>query len=226
MKHSLSISKNTIMFCAIYTVFFLLRIPSFLNLRQGQSFLLISVVYTALLTLGVWTFRDFFKSNLRWIKANKLKSIGWVILIYLTILVVSIVLSIVYDFLLSFFHLTDIALQNDNNIQNVTKIFNPIIGIFILAFAGPIVEEIFFRLILISELSKKIPSYMSILISSIIFASMHIHNLELSEFISIIPHFGFGLVVGSYYYKTNNIIFTIIVHVFINFSGVLPLYMN
>ncbi|MTD41620.1 CPBP family intramembrane metalloprotease [Erwinia sp. CPCC 100877] len=226
MKQPITMSKNVIVFCVIYTAFFLLKIPSLFKIGQFQSFVLTLIVYTFLFIFGTWMFRNFFKDNLKWLKDHPLKSLGIVILIYITEVVVSLIVSIIYDLLVSFFQLTDIALQNDINIQNAAKVFNPIVGIFVLAFAGPIVEEIFFRLILISGLSKKFPSYIAILVSSIVFALLHVHYFELSEFINVITHFGLGIAVGIYFYKTQNIIFPIIIHVFINFSGVLPLYLN
>jgi membrane protease YdiL (CAAX protease family) len=226
MKQAVTIPKNVVFFGVIYTTFFLLRIPSLFKMESFQSSVVTFIVYMGLFLFGTWLFKDYFKNNFKWMKDNKLESVGMVILIYIIEITASLVVSIIYDFLISFFQVTDTVLQNDVNIQNVTEIFNPVIGLFILTLAGPVVEEIFFRLILVSELTKKFPSYIAILISSVAFASIHVHHFELSEFIGVIPHFGLGIVIGTYFYKTKNILFPIIIHVFMNFSGILPFYLN
>lgn len=74
----------------------------------------------------------------------------------------------------------------------------------------PFFEEIFYRYIIQTNLSKKINSTFSIIIASILFTITH---LDLENFL---PLLGCGIFLGFVYHKTNNISYAILLHFGIN----------
>ena len=71
----------------------------------------------------------------------------------------------------------------------------------------PLVEELFFRGLILQSLSEKYSSYIiPILLSSILFALVHLNPLDIpSSTLQITSTFIFGLVVSLIYLKTKNI---------------------
>lgn len=80
---------------------------------------------------------------------------------------------------------------------------------------GPIVEELTFRGLLAEIISNK---YVYYIVSSFVFAIMHfigeINNMI--NFLWIVPYFCTGLFLAYGYKKTDNIVFTILIHIIIN----------
>jgi len=75
---------------------------------------------------------------------------------------------------------------------------------------GPILEEFFYRRIILSSLLEKHSAYFAILLSSLLFSIGHM------DFDYTIVFFVFGILIGTFYWKTRNIYFTIVIHMFIN----------
>ena len=80
-------------------------------------------------------------------------------------------------------------------------------GIFIIivTFIGPINEEVVFRQILIGELSKYLSKWLLLIISSCLFAILHIPSLNLLY--QALPYFGSGLIIGFVYIKSKDNLF-------------------
>nr|WP_230082341.1 CPBP family intramembrane glutamic endopeptidase [Streptococcus sp. zg-70] len=92
---------------------------------------------------------------------------------------------------------------------------------------GPLVEELFYRQFLLDTLLNYLPKSLAIIISSVLFAVLHVHQFQLSEFVGVLGHFGFGLVFALVYLKTDkNIAFPISLHVLNNVMGLLTLLQN
>lgn len=87
-----------------------------------------------------------------------------------------------------------------------------LIGIIAL---GPILEEIFFRGIILKGLLTRYKPGMAILISAMLFALAH------GKPIQIIGAFPIGIILGSVYYKTKSIGLTTLGHSFVNLTGVI-----
>ncbi|AMD18311.1 hypothetical protein TL18_09990 [Methanobrevibacter sp. YE315] len=98
------------------------------------------------------------------------------------------------DFLVSF-HLSSMYLIN--SIISVSFIST--------VFISPVVEELIFRGVLINKLNLIVPTTFSILITSLMFASLH-------SFGSIIAAFVFAVCMGILYVKTENIVVVILAH--------------
>ena len=83
--------------------------------------------------------------------------------------------------------------------------------IFRVLLLGPVLEEIFYRRIILSSLLEKYSVYFSILLSSLLFSAGHV-DFDYS-FVFLI----FGIILGLAYWKTKNLYLTIVLHIFINF---------
>ena len=81
---------------------------------------------------------------------------------------------------------------NEANIQTAFKEQPLLIGVFACVI-GPLVEELFFRQILLRYLRKSLPSWLSILLVGIVFALTHMHNVSLSEWVGAVGYLGGGL---------------------------------
>lgn len=82
-----------------------------------------------------------------------------------------------------------------------------ILGSLILA---PVLEEIIFRGILLRGLLTRYSSALSIVLSSLLFALIHINMTQIT------PAFLLGLLFGLIFVKTHSLIFTIILHFWAN----------
>lgn len=81
---------------------------------------------------------------------------------------------------------------------------------FSVVFISPILEEFYYRKIILNEISKKYNSFWAILISSILFSLMHM------DYVQCQISFLFGLLAGYLYLKTNKIEITILLHSLVN----------
>lgn len=99
--------------------------------------------------------------------------------------------------------------------------------IITIAVIGPIVEEIFYRGILFGFLKGRgksiVRSIAAILLSSMIFAFSHtsIIDFSVTDLLANIPVFMLGLVATTLYWRTDNLICPVIVHIIINTIGTL-----
>lgn len=225
LKQKVSSSKGILIFSLVYVIYFFLKLPKAIGFEKNQSILLTFLIYILLCIFGLWVFRDKIKENFIWVSKHKLKFIGVVLFLCSCEFLVSIVVGLVYNYLLTSLRINDTNLQNDINIMEVAKSFPPLAVISVMGIFGPIVEELFFRKILISHVFHKVPSFFAVLLSSILFALLHVHRFEVMEFINVLPHFSFGLIAATYYAKSKNILPMTFIHILMNLSGLLPLYM-
>jgi len=88
---------------------------------------------------------------------------------------------------------------------------NEIMYLFLMVIITPIVEEIVYRGFLFNQLLKKYSLKIALIVSSLIFALIHL------RFTGIGFLFVYGLFFGYVYYKTNSLIAPILAHFTINF---------
>ena len=101
------------------------------------------------------------------------------------------------------------------DIQVPVNIFEIIAEFIISCVFAPIFEETIFRLGLYKKLNKKLNVFISILVTSIVFALIHFYNIDgfiILFVISLIWHYTF--------YKTNNLIYPVLLHFFHNLYAV------
>ena len=102
--------------------------------------------------------------------------------------------------------------QNEASIQSAFKEQPLLIAVF-ACIIGPLVEELFFRQLLLHHLQKSLPSWLSILLVGLVFALTHMHSLALSEWVSAVGYLGGGLAFSIIYVKEKeNIYYPLVVH--------------
>ncbi len=101
------------------------------------------------------------------------------------------------------------------DIQIPSNIFEIIAEIITTCIFAPVFEEIMFRFGLYKKLNKKLNIFISILLTSIVFALIHIYNID--GFIILL---GISLIWNYSFYKTNNLIYPILLHLIHNLYAV------
>ncbi|MER0122104.1 type II CAAX endopeptidase family protein [Streptococcus sp. ZJ93] len=217
--------KSVVVFVILYSVMFWGRLGDWLlsaTLKGPITF----AVYTALCIIGVYVYRDRFVEKAKWLKKHPLKALGIVLLSLLFFFVAAILFSIIEDVLRQFVH-ERAELSNDTAIYTAVKQYPVFLILGVMGVLGPIVEELIYRQFLLDFLPNYMSQSIAVLISSVLFAVLHVHHLQLTEFIGVIGHFGDGLVFALAYLKTNkNIYFPISLHVLNNLMGLLTIVQN
>ena len=95
------------------------------------------------------------------------------------------------------------------------------IMLILVVVLGPIIEELLFRFIPFKSLKEKVPQYMILLITTTLFTIPHVISLfnssDLSgDLLGLPKYFIVGWMLGSYYYKNNDIGRVIFVHMVYN----------
>ena len=104
----------------------------------------------------------------------------------------------------------------ENGISSMMSETNVLLSALIVGLIGPIVEEIMFRKLLLDRLAPY-GNVTAIIFTSLVFGLFH------GNFYQLFYAFALGMIFAYVYLKTGKIIYTIIMHVFINmFCGVLP----
>lgn len=208
-------------FAGLYSFVFLLKIPGFF-LSGSISLATNTLAYLLLFAIGIKVFHGDFIQEGSWISENKLKSSGIIILGYIGINLANI---------LPFLLISQIgqagSLTNDSAVVEAIQQLSPAISILILGIVGPVVEEFFYRKLLIPGFSRYVPTTIAIVFSSLLFAIAHLSwGFEIGEVVLIIPHFFNGIVLGILFQKTKKLIFPILLHVALNMMALLPLVLS
>lgn len=115
--------------------------------------------------------------------------------------------------ILSFYLLSGMAEHIELTTPFSSKDFVEIFAISLIpAISGSILEEITFRGLVFQELEKKWGATVAILTPSIIFALIHVRNIELVTIIAILFTFAVGVLCGLIVYYTRNIWNSILLH--------------
>ena len=102
--------------------------------------------------------------------------------------------------------------QNDASIQ-VALLENPYLFLLVGCFIGPVVEELFFRRFFLGTFLAKFSNWIGIVLTTFLFATLHMHSLALSEWLTAISYIGGGFVISLIYLKKDkNIWYPITLH--------------
>ncbi len=101
------------------------------------------------------------------------------------------------------------------DVQIPSNVFEIIAEIVTTCIFAPIFEEIIFRFGLYKKLNKKLNIFISIMLTSIVFALIHIYNID--GFIILL---GISLIWNYSFYKTNNLVYPIALHLIHNLYAV------
>ncbi len=91
-----------------------------------------------------------------------------------------------------------------------------IFSIATLVILAPVFEELIFRGIILNGLLKRYSPVLSIVVSSLLFAAVHLNPWQ------FVSAFFLGLFIGWVYLRTKSISLAIIIHAFNNFAAILP----
>ena len=203
-------NKGILIFAILYTVLFV-----FDGVRWLASLMPSTIanylVYVVLALYGSFLFKDRLIQQWNEIRKTKRKFFfgvltGWIFLILMTV-----AFGFISELLRQFFGLVGQGL-NQSNIQSTFQEQPLLIAVF-ACIIGPLVEELFFRQLLLHYLQKSLPSWLSILLVGLIFALTHMHNVSLSEWVGAVGYLGGGLAFSIIYVKEKeNVYYPLLVH--------------
>ena len=203
-------NKGILIFAILYTVLFV-----FDGIRVFDAPLPSSagtyLVYTIMFVYGCFLFKSLLLQKWEEVRSSKRKFIfgvlkGWALLFLLTIL-----FGLLSEIVKQVLGLSGQGL-NEANIQTAFKEQPLLIAVF-ACIIGPLVEELFFRQLLLHHLQKSLPSWLSILLVGLVFALTHMHNVSLSEWVGAVGYLGGGLAFSIIYVKEKeNVYYPLLVH--------------
>ena len=203
-------NKGILIFAILYTVLFVfdgVKLLSYLMPSAIANYL----VYVVLALYGSFLFKDRLIQQWNEIRKTKRKFFFGVLTGWLFLILMTVVFGFVSEMLRRFLGLDGQGL-NQSNIQSTFQEQPLLIAVF-ACIIGPIVEELFFRQLLLHHLQKKLSTWLSILLVGLVFALTHMHSLSLSEWIGAVGYLGGGLTFSIIYVKEKeNIYYPLLVH--------------
>ena len=198
--------KFLLIFIYLYTILFL---GGGLQLI-GQKWLNYPV-YFLLFVLGILAYREEMQKQLSLILPKKkdfLKTISLYMVLAFLLTIASNLLSGVIKQGLGL----PLQGQNDARIQ-VALLENPYLFLLVGCFIGPVVEELFFRRFFLGTFLAKFSNWIGIVLTTFLFAILHMHSWVLSEWVTAISYLGGGLLYTLLYLKKDkNIWYPIALH--------------
>ena len=206
--------KGVLVFGLLYTILFVFDGVKLLASLMPST-IANYLVYVVLALYGSFLFKDRLIQQWNEIRKTKRKFffdvlIGWLFLILMTV-----VFGFVSEMLRQFFGLVGQGL-NQSNIQSTFQEQPLLIAVF-ACIIGPLVEELFFRQILLRYLRKSLATWLSVFLVGLAFALTHMHSLSLSEWVGTVGYLGGGLAFSIIYVKEKeNIYYPLLVHMLSN----------
>ena len=203
-------NKGILIFAILYTVLFV-----FDGIRVFDAPLPSSagtyLVYTIMFVYGCFLFKSLLLQKWEEVRNSKRKFIFGVLKGWLFLFLMTILFELLSSILRQFLGLDGQGL-NQSNIQSTFQEQPLLIAVF-ACIIGPLVEELFFRQILLRYLRKNLPTWLSVFLVGLAFALTHMHSLDLSEWISAVGYLGGGLAFSIIYVKEKeNIYYPLLVH--------------
>lgn len=195
------------------------NIMSFLadgDINKASEYLTIFLYATHIILFVIicLTFGEEIKIKYKDFFTNWKKNLKYIILGFISIFIANMIIGL--------------FIQKSGSNQEILSIMQQgSVGIMIVCFylitviIAPINEEIIFRRILIGDGKSYLSVIGSLILSSIAFGLIHIHNIK--EITLVIPYICTGAILGFVYIKNNNIITSISLHILNNLVGVILL---
>ena len=169
------------------------------------------LVYTIMFVYGCFLFKSLLLQKWEEVRNSKRKFFLGVLTGWLFLILMTVAFGFISELLRQFFGLVGQGL-NQSNIQSTFQEQPLLIAVF-ACIIGPLVEELFFRQLLLHHLQKSLPSWLSILLVGIVFALTHMHNVSLSEWVGAVGYLGGGLAFSIIYVKEKeNVYYPLLVH--------------
>ena len=207
-------NKGILIFAILYTVLFV-----FDGIRVFDAPLPSSagtyLVYTIMFVYGCFLFKSLLLQKWEEVRNSKRKFFFGVLTGWLFLILMTVAFGFVSELLRQFFGLVGQGL-NQSNIQSTFQEQPLLIAVFACVI-GPLVEELFFRQILLRYLRKSLPTWLSVFLVGLAFALTHMHSLSLSEWVGAVGYLGGGLAFSIIYVKEKeNIYYPLLVHMLSN----------
>lgn len=207
-------NKGILIFAILYTVLFV-----FDGIRVFDAPLPSSagtyLVYTIMFVYGCFLFKSLLLQKWEEVRNSKRKFIFGVLTGWLFLILMTVVFGFVSEMLRQFFGLVGQGL-NQSNIQSTFQEQPLLIAVF-ACIIGPLVEELFFRQILLRYLRKSLATWLSVFLVGLVFALTHMHSLSLSEWVGAVGYLGGGLAFSIIYVKEKeNIYYPLLIHMLSN----------
>ena len=170
------------------------------------------LVYTIMFVYGCFLFKSLLLQKWEEVRNSKRKFIFGVLTGWLFLILMTVIFGFVSEMLRQFFGLVGQGL-NQSNIQSTFQEQPLLIAVF-ACIIGPLVEELFFRQILLRYLRKSLATWLSVFLVGLVFALTHMHSLSLSEWVGAVGYLGGGLAFSIIYVKEKeNIYYPLLVHI-------------
>ena len=198
--------KFLLIFITLYTILFLGRGLQLI----GQKWLNYPV-YFLLFVLGILAYREELKEQLALILTKKKEFLKTISLYMVFVFLLSIACNLLSGLIKQSLGLP-LQGQNDTNIQ-VALLENAFLFLLVGCFIGPIVEEFFFRRFFLGTFLEKFSNWIGIVLTTFLFATLHMHSWALSEWVTAISYVAGGLLLSLLYLrKDKNIWYPIVLH--------------
>ena len=202
--------KGVLIFVLLYTILFV-----FDGVRWLASLMPSTIanylVYVVLALYGSFLFKDRLIQQWNEIRKTKRKFFFGVLTGWLFLILMTVAFGFISELLRQFFGLVGQGL-NQSNIQSTFQEQPLLIAVF-ACIIGPLVEELFFRQILLRYLRKSLPTWLSVFLVGLAFALTHMHSLSLSEWVGAVGYLGGGLAFSIIYVKEKeNVYYPLLVH--------------
>lgn len=203
-------NKGVLIFGLLYTILFV-----FDGVRWLASLMPSTIanylVYVVLALYGSFLFKDRLIQQWNEIRKTKRKFFFGVLTGWLFLILMTVAFGFISELLRQFFGLVGQGL-NQSNIQSTFQEQPLLIAVFACVI-GPLVEELFFRQILLRYLRKSLPTWLGVFLVGLAFALTHMHSLSLSEWVGAVGYLGGGLVFSIIYVKEKeNVYYPLLVH--------------
>ncbi|CTJ87284.1 TPA: CPBP family intramembrane metalloprotease [Streptococcus pneumoniae] len=207
-------NKGILIFAILYTVLFVFDGAKLLA-SLIPSVIANYLVYVVLALYGSFLFKDRLIQQWKEIRKTKRKFFFGVLTGWLFLILMTVVFEFVSEMLKQFVGLDGQGL-NQSNIQSTFQEQPLLIAVFACVI-GPLVEELFFRQVLLHYLQERLPGLLSIILVGLVFTLTHMHSLALSEWIGAVGYLGGGLAFSIIYVKEKeNIYYPLLVHMLSN----------
>ena len=210
-------NKGILIFAILYTVLFVFdgaKLLSYLMPSAIANYLQY-LLYVVLALYGSILFKDRLIQQWNEIRKTKRKFFFGILTGWLFLILMTVVFGFVSEMLRQFFGLVGQGL-NQSNIQSTFQEQPLLIAVF-ACIIGPLVEELFFRQILLRYLRKSLATWLSVFLVGLVFALTHMHSLSLSEWVGAVGYLGGGLAFSIIYVKEKeNIYYPLLVHMLSN----------
>ena len=206
--------KGVLIFGLLYTILFVFDGVKLLASLMPST-IANYLVYVVLALYGSFLFKDRLIQQWNEIRKTKRKFFFGVLTGWLFLILMTVVFGFVSEMLRRFLGLYGQGL-NQSNIQSTFQEQPLLIAVF-ACIIGPLVEELFFRQILLRYLRKNLPTWLSVFLVGLAFALTHMHSLSLSEWVGAVGYLGGGLAFSIIYVKEKeNIYYPLLVHMLSN----------